>query len=154
MTFPSSSGSRSFGLSSALNSAQAMAAGVKAQGQALSALCAAGAVAASSILTFTTMLADAKVLFNKCAAVAGLEAYAQAQVGDLDIASEFTAMLAAIDATTAWVVANFPKDSTNTFLMVTSFASDNTGRTQQRQFTPAQTAGLKTVVDALVATID
>lgn len=154
MTFPSSSGSQAFGLTQALAVAQAQAANVKNQAATLSAQCAAGNVAAQAILNFLTVIADATLMLNKAAAVTGLAAYAQAQLGDVNISAEFQTMLTAMAAVTSSVLSTMPLDPTNTYLMVTSFTPDGTGRTQQRTFTPAQTAGIKTVLDALVATIN
>jgi hypothetical protein len=154
MPFPSSTGSQSFTLEAALNLAQGTAANIKARTQSLSTACAAGNVAAQTILDVMTMLADSRLNLTKCAALSGLAAYAQAQIGDASIATEFNTMTSALDAVISWTIANFPKDSTNTFLMITSFTADNTGRTQQRTFTSAQLVGLKTLLDALVATID
>lgn len=156
MAFPSSNGTQGFTVAQALQLAQGVASIIKSQASNLSAQCAAGPVQASVILNLLTVLADAKLNLTKCAAVPGLATYAQAQTGDANIATEFTAMSSALDAVTQWVIANFPtgSDGTGTYLLVTQFTPDNTGRTQQRTFTTVQTAGLKTVLDALVATIN
>jgi len=154
MAFPSSTGSQALTLALALQTAQNMAGAVKVRAQSLSISCAAGNVPAQTILDGVSALADAKVTFNKCSATVGLAAYAQAQVGDANIATEFTTMVSAIDGVNNWVLANFPKDSTNTFLMITSFTPDNTGKITQRTFSTAQLAPLKTLLDALVASID
>lgn len=154
MAFPSSTGSRAFTLDRALQTAQNQAGATKVQAQSLSISCAAGNVPAKTILDAVSSFADAKATFNKCAATSGLAAYAQAQVGDATIASEFTAMTSAIDAVVSSVMSTFPKDSTNTFLLITSFTPDGTGKTQQQTFTAAQLAPLKSLLDALVASID
>ena len=153
MPFPSSVGTRSFTVSAALNLAQQTAAGVKARAQALSLQSASANVPASLILEGMSMFADAKANFTRCAAVPGLATYAQAQLGDTDIANEFNAMVAAVDAVRVWVMANFPKDG-NGVLLASSFAPDNSGRTVQVQFTPAQLSQLRTLLDALAASID
>jgi len=125
---------------------------VKSRAQSLRSLSAAGNVSASQILDLTTLLADAKVRFTAAAAVSSLGAYAQAQVGNpsLNVAAEFTAMVAQIDATIAWCFTNLPNDGT--YLLAVTMTAD--GRYSWRTFTPATTAGLRTQLDALIDTID
>lgn len=90
---------------------------------------------------------------NGWAAVAGINAYATAQLpgyaGTLttDIQAVITAAQACID----WVVTNFPKDSTNTWLLGFSLNAD--GSRTARNFTPAQTAGLRTALQSLINAI-
>jgi len=153
--FPSSTGSRQLDLSIAWSSARAIAAQVKNQASSLRTSSAAGNVASGLILSVTNGLADAKAALNRSAACVGIAAYAQAQIADgtVDVAATFTAMLSAIDGVTSWVVTNFPKDGTGT-LLATKFNADNSGHTQDQQFTSAQTAGLRTALDALIAAID
>lgn len=155
VAFPSSTGTRQQSLVQALAILRDVAAQVKARSASLNASCAAGDVGSSSLLDYATFLADAKLALNTASSVTGIAAYAQQQIGDdtFDIVESFTTMVAQIDATTAWFVANFPKDG-NGFLLAKIFAGANNGRTQDRQFTPAQTAGLRTVLVALIATID
>jgi hypothetical protein len=157
MAFPSNVGTQALGLAQALPTAQGLATTIKTQASSLSAQCAAGGLQASAAINFLTLLADSKVKLQQCAAVPGISAYAQAQLGDVSIATEFTTMLAAMDAVTAWVTTNFPvaTDATNyTSLATMQFDQAGTGRIVQRTFTAGQTAGLKSVLDALVATIN
>lgn len=70
----------------------------------------------------------------------------------LDLPAEFTAMRNAMDAVIANVVTTFPKDDVapNYLLRETI---DATGHITERTFTAAQTAGLRTLLQALSATI-
>jgi hypothetical protein len=155
VAFPSSSGTRQQSLVQALGTLRGNAGAVKSRAVALNTACAAGNVASSVLLDFATFLADSKTVMQTASAIPGLAAYAQEQISDatFDIAASFTAMMAQIDATTTWFIANFPKDG-NGFLLAKTFTGDNSGRAQDRQFTPAQTATLRTVLSALIATID
>jgi hypothetical protein len=153
MAFPSSVGTKSDSLADAWERARAVASSVKQQAQNLNALSLAGPVAGPSIIRFCGDLADARDVFTRLAAVPGLGAYAQEQVADpaLNVANEFNAMVAAIDATRTWITANFPKDA-GSYLLAVSF--DANGRTVERTFDSAALAGFRTQLAALIATID
>lgn len=113
--------------------------------------CAAGDVLASRIIEmFLVLRVDRNALASQ-AATPGLGAYAQSQKNapTLDIVAEFNAVLAATDSVTTWITTNFPKDGGG-YILAQSFGADTMG---ERTFTPAQTAGLRTVLDALIATI-
>lgn len=153
MAFPSDIGTKQDDLTRAWRSARSWAGGVKQRAQTLSDQSAAGIATSSQILEFATFLAEAKVQLTIARNVPGIGAYAKSQVDDpaLDIAAEFTAMVTALDNTTAWVVANFPKDGNGWLLAQTMLT---TGRTTDRVFSAAGTATLRTVLDALIATIN
>lgn len=152
MAFPSSSGTTQQSLSEAWSRARNTAATVKAQSQALHAKSSVS-LSSTDILSYSATMASAKDILQSAAATEGIAAYAQEQIDDvtIDIVAEFTAMMAQITATIDWVVANFPKDGSG-FLLAKTLMSN--GRTQDRQFNPAQTATLRTALDALIATID
>lgn len=80
----------------------------------------------------------------------GLGAYAQSQKNNasLNIATEFTAVLNAIDGVTAWITTNFPVSST--FLLAQTLGANGP---VDRLFTTAATAGFRTALDSLIATI-
>jgi hypothetical protein len=86
------------------------------------------------------------------ASVPGIGAYAAAQLNNAgyNVASEFTAMTAAMQQVVSWVSTNFPKDG-NGFIL--AYTMDASGVRIPRQFTPAQTSGLVTQLNALIATI-
>lgn len=155
MAFPSDTGTAQDSLSQAWTVARVTAGRIKNRAQTLSVQAAAGSISSSAILDFATGLADARFLLLKASQTGGIGAYAQAQMNDntLSVATEFTTMMAALDDAIAWVVTNFPKDASG-FLLARQFQAGNTGRTVDRQFTPAQTATFRTVLDALAATIN
>lgn len=153
MAFPSSNGSVQVSLAEAWGDARAAAANVKSRAQQASAASSAGTLTGDQALQLSTFLADSKVQLQRDAAVSGIAAYAQSQVGDpaLNVAAEFSAMLTALDAVVTWVVANFPKDGTGRLLHQTLTAA---GRPVSAPFTAAQTAGLRTALDGLSASIN
>jgi hypothetical protein len=87
-----------------------------------------------------------------------LNTYAQAQKKNPDGTSytgvytdDVTTTLNAAKACIAWIVANFPKDSTGTWILSHQLNADGT-RTP-RGFTPTDTAGLQAAITTLLATI-
>jgi hypothetical protein len=112
---------------------------------------AAGNSPATTILDLFVRLRQDRAAFAAAANVPGIAAYAQAQKDDaqLDLAAEFVAMLTAIDGVTTWIANNFPKDG-NGFLLAQTLEANGP---VDRQFTPAQTAGLRTQLDTILATI-
>ena len=83
----------------------------------------------------------------------GLLTYARDQFDDdtIDLPTEFTTLIAAIDGVIDWVVTNFPTD-TGDWLERSTVAVD--GTITDRSFTTAQTAGLQTALLALFTTIE
>lgn len=157
MSFPSSAGTRQDSLSLAWTSARSVAATIKDRATSLNTASLAGPVGSSAILDFATYLADAKANLQRAASTGGIAAYAQAQINDntINIATEFSNMMTAIDGITSWIITNFPKDTVSgTFLLAKQFAGDNSGRTTDRTFTTAQLAGLRTALNTLIAAID
>ena len=140
-------------LSTALNQAQTTAAGLKRMAQRIRADCLAGNIS-GYVLTQELMpaLVAADVVFADVSSQPGLAAFAQDQVPDqpsYDPAAEFVTMRNAVDGVGAWIIANIPKSGgklTYETISATGVAAD--------EFTPAQTAGLVTELDTLIATID
>lgn len=86
--------------------------------------------------------------------VPGIGPYAQEQLGDgtLNVATEFNAMIAAIDNVITWIRNNFPvATGANAGVLLAQVFGVN-GR-EDRLFTSTQTAGLRTQLDALIATV-
>ena len=112
---------------------------------------AAGNIPSSRILNLFIELRQNRVQLAAAAGTSGIGAYAQAakNLPGLDVVAEFTAMLAAFDAVTAWINANFPKDGSG-FLLAQTLGADSP---VDRMFSPAQTAGFRTALDSLIATI-
>ena len=154
MTFPSATGTIQDDLAVAWARARQAAASVKLRATSLRALSAAGPVGSSAILDFSTFLEDMKLQLIRSRDTAGIGPYAQAQINDntINVATEFNAMMAQIDASIAWINTNFPKDGSG-FLLAVQFVG-STGRTADRQFSTATLATFRTVLDSLIATID
>jgi hypothetical protein len=92
----------------------------------------------------------AQTQLSELATTPGLGDYAQAQEGDdtYDVAAEFTTMLASITAARGWMEANVPTNVT-----VGSPSTWGDGTLVTNVFTQAQTAGLRTALSAVIATI-
>lgn len=153
MAFPSTSGSIPLTLESAWEQARSMAATIKLNANTMLNLIAAGPVSAIQIVPIPGYLLIQKNMLNQFASVSGIAAYAQAQIGNpsLDVAGSFTAMQNAITNVANWILTNFPKDGSGN-LLYQKYNAD--GSFAYLSFTQAQLAGLVTVLNALVATID
>ena len=123
---------------------------IKAYMQARIAQCAAGSVTSSTLLDIYMRLATANDTLAAAASVSGLGDYARAQKdnAELDVIAEFTAMRAAIASAKAWLVTNLPKSGE--YLLLVTLGDD---RPIDREFPAAQTAGLRTVMQAVADTI-
>lgn len=152
--FPATGTSRADNLSDVWTFARARAQGVRRRAADLSTMAAGASTSAAYVLDSATYFADAKADLLKGSQVAGIAAYAQAQINDatVDIAAVFNAMMAQIDNTVATIISNFPKDAQGR-LTYETFTADNSGRQASSTFTSTQMAPVKTALDALVATI-
>ena len=83
--------------------------------------------------------------------VPNIAAYAQEQEDAVgyDVVAEFNAMVAAIQSVIDWIIANFPSDGT--YILKDELSTNGIA---VRQFTPAQTAGLRTEIATIIASID
>jgi len=108
-----------------------------------------GTVTANQVFQIVDNLRSPLQIFAQVAAIPGIAAYAQAQFNDAtyDVATEFTNMVNTINAVVNWVVTNFPKDSGG-FAQAYTLAAD--GSRTPVTFTPAQTAGLTTALNAVI----
>lgn len=128
---------------------------MKSQVQTLRDATAAGPVGGSRILDLWGFLKTERPGLVSAAATPGLAEYAREQknktVSDptFDVVAEFNALIAAIDNVTGWMEANFPKDAGG-FILAQTFGASGL---VDRQFTSAQTAGLRTQLDALLNAI-
>jgi len=122
---------------------------VKSQTQATIARIDSGATA-DEVINIMRGLQTSYDIINTAKTTPGLAQYAQDQLGDsvLDIAAEVNATLAAMAATVTWIANNFPKDASGYILKdkIVNGSIDN------RVFTPAQMAGLKTQLNAIIST--
>lgn len=124
---------------------------IKKQCQGLRADAAAGSVASGRILSLFQYLRAERVALPSLAATPGLAAYAQQQKNNaqLDVVSEFNALMATIDGVTSWISTNFPKDAGGALLERTLGTDGPT----EVLFSPSQTAGFRTQLDAVIAAI-
>ena len=101
--------------------------------------------------TVDTMLVF-KEQFGSLASIPGIGDYAKEQEDDpaYDVAAEFLAMIALVDAVITTVTTGFPVDGSD-FLLAYTFNPD--GSQLPRTFTSGQTAGVVTALDAVVAGI-
>ena len=111
---------------------------------------AAGNVSGNLVRQILDACITAKAEFAAAAQIQGLADYAQAQEGDpnYNVAAEFNAMTGAIDNVLAWIIANVPTNGGYVQMEQWSTSGVTT-----RAFTTAQTAGLRTVLDAFAATV-
>lgn len=137
--------------SKAYTESQAQAASLKTYLQSANAQMAAGPVSCNLVVEIYLALVAAKAKFDATAAVPGIAPYAKDQHNNqaLDIVAEFTTMTNAVTACGTWINNNFPKDGAGYLLKDKLDASGVSVRT----LSSAQTAGLRTQVDALIATI-
>ena len=134
-----------------LLTAMQQAAWIKQQAQGAVTMLASN-VTANQVFQIVDNLRSPLQIFAQVAAIPGITAYAQAQFNDptYDVATEFTGMVNAVSAVVSWVVTNFPKDSGG-FAQAYTLAAD--GSRTAAVFTPAQTTGLTTAINAVISSI-
>lgn len=84
----------------------------------------------------------------------GLVDYANAQHPDVptyDVVTEYNAVMSEIDNALAWIAANIPADGSGYELV---YQRNPDGSKVYREFTPAQTTGLRTTLSAIEALIE
>lgn len=153
MAFPSSTGSIQLTLDAGWANARGAAAAIKAQAQTMLNLIAGSSVNAQQLIAIPGYAAQWLTALNQIAALPGIAAYAQAQIGNssFDVVGAFNTMIAAIQAVSSWITTNTPKDGSGN-LLVLQFNAD--GSLKYSTFTSAQLSGLVTQLNALVAAID
>ena len=111
-----------------------------------------GSVTSNQVFQMIDNLRSWVAYFNQVAAIPGIAAYAQAQYDNtgLDIVAEFTTMVNNIQACVDWVVANFPSDAGG---FIEAYKLNADGSRTPATFTSAQTAGLTTALNNLIASI-
>ncbi len=112
---------------------------------------AAGNVGSGWVLDIWANLFAIKTRLQALAAIPGLDVYAQEQYGNggLNIATEFNAVLAAVDAVRSNIQSTYPVDGSGNLLAVQFGA----GVFTESQFTPVQTATLRGLLSTLESTI-
>lgn len=115
---------------------------------------AAGNIAADQITEEVLRhLTQARETFSAAAALPGIAAYVAAQRGvtEQQVVAAFTDMDSAVAGAIAWIANNLPKDGSG-YLLIRTIGGD--GALTYRQFAPAQTVGLRTMLEAVEAAID
>ena len=120
---------------------------VKRDAQSLRSDSATAAIPFARIQDFFRSLQVRRTDMTARAGTAGLADYAKGQENDpgYDVVAEFNVMKAAIQTTEDWIVINMPAS-----IAVSSSTSDIV----LAEFSPAELAGLRTQLDALIAAID
>lgn len=108
----------------------------------------AGSVPSGYVSGAYTSLQNERTAIIEARSVPGIGAFAQAQKGNenLDVVAEFNAIIANIEAATAWIATNFPKDGDGYLLAQTWGATGPV----DRQFAPAATSGLRTILQSII----
>jgi hypothetical protein len=103
-------------------------------------------------MEYPTALVDAIDDWNAASALPGIGQYARDQIDDqlINLGAEFTTMVTTAGGVRDWIVANFPNNVG--FLLERSF--DVNGRMVLGTLSSAQTAGLRTELDLLIAAIE
>src|SRR5262245_18933584 len=112
----------------------------------------AGPVSAGTVLNLLQLLVDQKLTLQTSGGMTGMTAFAQEQIGNgtLVISTEFTNLIAAMDAVGGWITGNFPKD-VNGVLLYETF--DVNARRVQVTFSSVQLAPLRTLLTSLAAAV-
>lgn len=117
----------------------------------MSAFLSANSVSAMQILDVMENFQAAINEWNDIIADADSRAYIREQLKNdtFDVVAEFTAMRDAVQGVITWIETNFPKDADG-WIQIIKIVN---GQRQIRSFAPANTAGLRTQLDAVVAGI-
>lgn len=141
------------GLAKAYTRGQSQAIALKNYASSAATNFAATTQSANAIIQTLNRHVEAIAEFDTLAAIPGLAQYARDQADDqaYDVVAEYNAMRAAAVSVRDWIINNFPVSGNG---YIEKDTIDANGNVSVRQFTPAQTAGLVTELNALVATID
>lgn len=150
MAFPSNDGTVS--LEPVWAALQGHASRTKRKAQSLRTATLSPCTAALILGTVRDIIA-ARDAMQAIASTPGLEAYGREQIGNpvLNLAAEYTAMIAAINAVRDWVFANIPKEAGTGYLLIETINTELT--TTDREFSSVSLGGLRTVLDTLIAAI-
>lgn len=133
---------------------------LKSQAQQQSTFSSAGTLTMDMVRRFYDLLKSTYVFCAEAAAVPGIGNYVttQKQNAVADPVTEFQNMKAQIAATISWLNTNvpqgeFPANSGNEYKLGYLFPADNTTASSSLIYTAAETAGYRTVLANLIATI-
>lgn len=147
MAFPTSTQTKADALAAVIRTAK----NIKTYAQNQKAFLANNSASSNAVLGVMFEIRSAMEKWNQAKTVPGIGDYAKDQLNDpsLDIAAEFTNMVNAAQGVIDWIDNNFPKDA-NGYLLSRKIVNASI---EFRQFTPAQTQGLRDQLDILIATI-
>jgi len=148
MAFPASSGIQS----AVLRESQALAGDYRRLASEAITMMENGLVSANLVVQLWQRLKSCKARFSEIAATPGIGQYAKDQLGNqgVDISVEFVAMNAAMQGVINWIETNFPQDADG-YIQKDTFGP---GGMTVRQFTTAQTVGLRASLATFVASIE
>ena len=128
------------------------AAAVKLRCQEFNATSLSGPVSASAVEEIFTGLGTFRAYMQANVATAGLADYVRAQYVDeeLDIAAEYSALLAQIDAALAWIAANIPQS--DGYVQLDQWSA--TGSVSRRTLSAASLEELRTVLETVIGAIE
>lgn len=117
----------------------------------------AGNLDMEQIRQFFNLLVQVNVLFTQAQSVPGIAAYlnAEKQGTVADPVAEFVAMRNAVTVTLDWLRTNVPQGSFGgtDYKLAYLFPANNTEVSSTLKFTSGQTAGYRTVLTTLIATV-
>lgn len=144
-------------LQATFNRASSIASNVKERAARARDELAGGDVDANRIISFAREMAGARQELNQLSSVSGLEQYVRDQMNDqtIDLTAEFLALEGAMEAFVEGVKSSIPVDGGSGFALLAQIG----GGTGQivfvwRTFTPAQTAGLQTLLQNIVDAVE
>ncbi|HEY2810552.1 MAG TPA: hypothetical protein VGJ00_04085 [Rhabdochlamydiaceae bacterium] len=139
-------------LGAVLSQLQNYAAGIKQQAAAAVIVIQSNNINTAYVFSMLDQLSGVITNLNAYKNVVGLNTYATANIPGYagTLTSDITSVVNASQACIDWIISNFPKD-TGGFIQAEKLNSD--GTRIMSVFTPAQTVGLQTVLNALVASI-
>ena len=137
--------------SEAYSQIRSQAQGIKTAAQAALASFQTNNVSTSYVFNVIDQLTGLINQLTTWSAVPGLNAYATAQGYTGTLTTDITACNTAAQACVNWIVANFPKDTTNAWILDRSLNAD--GSRTERTFAPGVTLGLQTLLSTFIATI-
>jgi hypothetical protein len=140
-------------LAYALNTVQNYAGQAKDRATSAIAAMAAASVDTTFVFSLLDQLSGLIANLNAVKNTVGLNSYATTNVPGYagTMTTDITTTVTAAQDCIAWVVANFPKDNTAVWLL--GFQLNADGTRVPRSFSPAQTAGFRTALQNLLATI-
>lgn len=137
-------------LNDALASVDRTAAQIKAKCEALRLQSASGDITAYQVTQdLLPKIKAARTVFLAAAELPGIAAYVAAQrgIGEQAVVDAFNAMLSAVSGCLSWIEDNLPKEGG--FLLIEQISDDDTGVITPRDFSSAETAGLRVQLQAV-----